>query len=132
MKSLCGRHIIKNETSAHACGTADGKGRMALKRIVSALISYDKAGQELVQEARERQRAELAHMDEYKHDMYKNHREHLERDLERFRREAAAEQEERLGELNRAHLNQLKKLRSVYLENNERWVAEMVARCIGI
>lgn len=101
-----------------------------MERIVNALISFDKAGQEIVREAREKQLAELAHMDAYKQEMYKSHREHLERDLDRFRQEAAAEQEERLAELERAHLDHLEKLRRSYQENNERWVAEMVARCI--
>lgn len=104
---------------------------MALERIVSALISFDKAGREIVGEAREKQLAELAHMDAYKQEMYKNHREHLERDLARFRQEAAAEQEERLTELHRRHLERLERLRAAYTENNDRWVAEMVARCIG-
>lgn len=101
-----------------------------MERIVNALISYDKAGQELVREAREKQLAELARMDAYKQEMYKNHREHLERDLGRFRQEAAAEQEERLAKLQRAHLERLEQLRSRYQENNSRWVAEMVARCL--
>lgn len=108
------------------------KGSVALERIVNALISFDKAGQEIVREAREKQQAELARMDAYKQEMYKTHREHLERDLARFQQAAAAEQEERLAGLNRTHLERLEKLRAAYLENNERWVAEMVARCIGL
>lgn len=107
------------------------KGSVALERIVNALISFDKAGQEIVREAREKQRAELARMDAYKQEMYSNHREHLERDLARFQQAAAAEQEERLADLNREHLERLEKLRAAYLENNDRWVAEMAARCIG-
>ena len=36
---------------------------MGLERIISALIAFDKAGQEIVQKAKEEQQEELLHID---------------------------------------------------------------------
>ena len=62
---------------------------MGLERIISALIAFDKAGQEIVQKAKEEQQEELLHIDADKQEMYRQYRERLERDLERFQQAEA-------------------------------------------
>lgn len=100
-----------------------------MERIVSALISFDQAGQDIVREAKEWQMAELGRIEEYKQQMYQKYRARLEHDLERFEHEATAEQEERLADLQSEHMEKMEVLRRMYRENNERWVAEMTTRC---
>lgn len=108
------------------------KGWMDLERIISALISFDKAGQEIVQKAKDEQQEELLHIDADKQEMYRTYRERLERDLERFRQAAASEQEEAMARTEREYRQRLEKLREIYLENSDKWVKEIFARCTAL
>jgi len=103
-----------------------------LERIISALISFDKAGQEIVQKAKEEQQEELQHIDADKQEMYREYRERLERDLDRFRQASASEQEEALARTEREYRQRMEKLRKEYLENSDKWVKEIFTRCTAL
>ncbi len=109
-----------------------GKGWMDLERIISALISFDKAGQEIVQKAKDKQQEELLHIDADKQEMYRVYRERLEQDLDRFRQAAASEQEEALAQTEKEYRQRMENLRKVYLENSDKWVKEIFARCTAL
>lgn len=105
---------------------------MGLERIISALIAFDKAGQEIVKKAKEEQQEELLHIDADKQEMYRQYRERLERDLERFQQAAASEQEEALARVEREYRQRMEKLRKAYQENGDKWVNEIFTRCTAL
>ena len=109
-----------------------------MERIISALISFDKAGQEIVQKAKEEQQEELqAEKNKIESDRAATqkmleYRERLERDLDRFRQASASEQEEALARTEREYRQRMEKLREEYLENSDKWVKEIFTRCTAL
>ena len=88
-----------------------------MEEVIRRLIEYDEKGQQLV--------------GDYKQEMANLYRDHLARHMEDCRREAQAEKEEQFVEARRRYDLQMEHLRQTYQENGERWIREIVSRCIG-
>lgn len=106
------------------------KGGSLLEQIIETLVACDKAGQELVQAARERQRTEKERVEHEKQEMYQRY---LEREQERVRQYQAFSQEEKerkMRELKASYEEKRERLRTVYEQNAGRWADEMFRRCV--
>ena len=102
-----------------------------LEEVIRRLIEYDEKGQQLVREAQDQRREVMSRMGDYKQEMANLYRDHLARHMEDCRREAQAEKEEQFVEARRRYDLQMEHLRQTYQENGERWIREIVSRCIG-
>lgn len=102
-----------------------------LERTIQLLVEFDKKGQELVQQAQEKRRDILGHMGDYKREMSEQYRERSDNRVEFFRQQAQSEKDEQLAAMKKGYDEQMDKLREVYQQNSEQWIAQIVARCIG-
>jgi len=102
-----------------------------LEEVIRRLIEYDEKGQQLVREALDQRREVMNRMGDYKQEMANLYRDHLARHMEDCRGEAQAEKEEQFVEARRRYDLQMEHLRQTYQENGERWIREIVSRCIG-
>lgn len=102
-----------------------------VEEVIRRLVEYDEKGQQLVQEALDRRREVMNRMGDYKQEMANLYRDHLARHMEDCRREAQAEKEAQFVEARRRYDLQMEHLRKTYQENGERWIQEIVSRCIG-
>ena len=102
-----------------------------MEEVIRRLIEYDEKGQQLVREALHPRRDVLHRLGASTQEMANLYRDHLARHMEDCRREAQAEKEEQFVEARRRYDLQMEHLRQTYQENGERWIREIVSRCIG-
>lgn len=102
-----------------------------LEQIIQRLVEFDKKGRALVQEAQQQRRDVLSHMSDYKQDMATHYRERSEISVETFRTQATADRDEQLLAARRRFDEQSARLRANYQKNCDRWVQQLVDRCVG-
>lgn len=102
-----------------------------MEQIINQLVEIDAAGQALVRQAQDARKAEQAHMDEYKQEMYRQYLDQQKARVEKYKEFAQQEKERRLLEIEQTHAGQIARLRAAYEQHADEWVAQMVKRCIG-
>lgn len=102
-----------------------------MEHIINQLVELDSAGQAMVQQAQEARAAEEARMAEYKLQMYREYLEKQKSRVEQFRQFEAQELETQLQALAKVHAERTARLRAMFEQNADEWIAGMVRRCIG-
>lgn len=101
-----------------------------MERVIQMLVECDKKARDLVQQAKQQRQEELDHLSDHKYAIAAQYNKKATSRLEMMRSQMEQEKTEQITQVKKQCDAQLAQLKETYEANKDRWVDEIVRRCI--